>query len=908
MPPDDEKTQLAILQDQLEAAEARYERAMRDLERMRRAFARTGGSASSRELQRLRHEITVMRNSNIWRATAPVRFVLDTVKRPKAAVARLRNLLMLVRHSAATDGWPATLKKIEMKLGRHFGGVGRAKGAAMKPLQRLGAPAPARLVFRVLLIAETTLPQCFKYRVLQKQKMIEQLGYECTIVSWRNPDECMHELQTHALAILYRTPSFPEVMKMIAEARQLGVPTLWEVDDLIFDADKYSTNANLKDLHTAEMEHLLRDANLYRQAMVACDGCIASTPALATAMLESGSKQAYVIENALDVDTLRIAEAIGRNGAKPVDGFVRIVYGSGTRTHDTDFRQIAPAILQVMRNHENVRLRIIGHLRLSVDFEAYEGRIERYPLSDYATYLNLLSECDINIAPLEDSVFSDAKSNIKFLEGAIVGLPTVCSPRSAFKAAITDGLDSYLADGVAEWREALEKLVTDPQLRKDMGVRARERALDGYGHLGIGTRQVLPVLKQFERPDTRPKLRVLAVNIFFEPRSFGGATVVAEEMAKSLGQREDIEYSVFTTLPTERADAYQIVRYDAKGSVVFGMGLPPEGDRTFDYDNPQVYGAFMQAIRALQPNVVHLHCIQGMGAGLVDICQAEGIPYAVTLHDAWWICARQFMITPANRYCYQTTINLDVCSAHCISRLENEPRQDRLREALMGADLLLSPSVFFRELYIQNGFDPDRVVVNKNGVKPRAHPRLAPKGENRKLRFGYVGGDSYIKGAPLIKKFFSSTPHTNYELVVVDNALNLGMHSISAKLWACTGTLKVVPAFTQETIDDFFDSIDVLLFPTQWKESFGLAVREALLRDVWVVATDAGGVAEDIVDGENGSIIPFDDKGEQLAVVLSALLEHPERLFDFKNPYADKIRLFDEQANELYGLLADIVR
>jgi glycosyltransferase involved in cell wall biosynthesis len=902
-----EHAELEAMRAQLQASEARYTRAARDLNRMRQAFARAGGSAYSREVLRLRKELATVHRSTIWRASAPLRFLLDTIRRPRAAATRIRTLHTLVLQSAATDGWPATLKKIEMKVRRKLGrGRSSSGNVALAPLERTGKNASSRIELRVLLIAETTLPQCFKYRVLQKQRMIEHLGYTCTITSWREPEICMRELQTHAVAIFYRTPSFPEVMRMIDEARQLGVPTLWEVDDLIFDAERYATNANLRDLTTAEMEHLLRDAEHYRKAMLACDGCIASTPALAQAMLESGAKQAHVIENALDVDTLRIAEAIDINATRlKADDMIRIVYGSGTRTHDTDFRQIAPAIVQILEKYSSVKLRIVGSLKLGPELDAYAARVERFPLSDYATYLGLLAECDINIAPLESSVFSDAKSNVKFLEGAIVGLPSVCSPRSAFRAAITSGLDSILADGVEQWFAGLETLVRDPQLRQRMGDAARKRAIDGYGHLSIAATQVQPLLKQYEQP-TRPPLRVLAVNIFFAPQSFGGATVVAEEMAKAMSGSKDVEYSVFTSLPTDRTDAYQVVRYDAKGSVVFGMGLPPESDWAFDYDNPQVYTAFMDAVRAIKPDVVHVHCVQGMGVGLLDICQAEGIPYVVTLHDAWWICARQFMITPAMKYCHQKTINLDVCNSLCVSRVDNEPRQERLKEALAGAAMLLSPSKFFRDLYIQNGFDRGTTVVNKNGVKAPMRARSTSNEVNRRLRFGYVGGDSHIKGAHLLKKFFASTPYTNYELAVVDNTLNLGMSSISTRLWACTGTLKVIPAYTQDTIDEFFDGIDVLLFPTQWKESFGLTVREALIRDVWVVATDAGGVAEDIVDGENGSIVDFDDSEAGLNAVLTGMLAEPSRYFRHVNPYASRIRTFEQQAAELVDLLRSV--
>ncbi len=100
----------------------------------------------------------------------------------------------------------------------------------------------------------------------------------------------------------------------------------------------------------------------------------------------------------------------------------------------------------------------------------------------------------------------------------------------------------------------------------------------------------------------------------------------------------------------------------------------------------------------------------------------------MTLHDAWWICPRQFMITPANRYCYQKTINLDVCAALCVSRTENEDQTESALRNSGRSGSAVVPSAFFRDLYVANGFDPARVVVNKNGVRPPARPACSRRG------------------------------------------------------------------------------------------------------------------------------------------------------------------------------------
>jgi O-antigen biosynthesis protein len=262
------------------------------------------------------------------------------------------------------------------------------------------------------------------------------------------------------------------------------------------------------------------------------------------------------------------------------------------------------------------------------------------------------------------------------------------------------------------------------------------------------------------------------------------------------------------------------------------------------------------------------------------------------------------MVTGANRYCNQVKIDLDVC-AKCLGGDKNNVyRQHKLASLLHSADMLLAPSAFFRDLYIANGFDAEKVFVDKNGVLGPRRPRPTRDALTEgKLRFGFLGGVGPIKGYELLKKVFTRMDRDDYELVLVDNALNLGFKSISISDWKIKGELKVIPAFTQDSIDDFYESIDVLLFPTQWKESFGLAVREALVRHVWVIATDGGGVVEDITRGINGDVIPLTDDGTALQSAIVSLLDGKDRFVDYRNPHAGEIRLFDSQSEHVLNLL-----
>jgi glycosyltransferase involved in cell wall biosynthesis len=868
--------------------------------------------ATLENLQVARREVSALIGSRSWTVTAPLRGVTTVLRYGRDIVRGSVRYVRSVRSRIVARGLRQATREVATTLVKPrqlFRLLTGRSGGELAPVYRLDRPRPAseRLAQRILIVAEMSLAQCLKYRVLQKQRMIQDLGIDCTVVSWHDVPSARDFLQTHTMAIFYRVPGFDPQIETIRMARELGIPTFWEVDDLIFDEALYKTNSNLQDLHKKTREGIMAGVPLYRKAMLACDACIASTQALADVMRSTGVSTVHVIENALDDETIRIAEEINVSPKKR-DGLIRIVYGSGSASHDSDFRVVAPALLTVLRARYDVRLTIIGSLNLPEEFKPLESQVERLPPSDYATYMKRLARCDINIAPLEISVFNDAKSNIKYLEAAILKLPSVCSATAEFRATIDQGTTGFLAAATAEWEEMLFRLVEDEALRNEVGQRAHDHVAAHYTPGTIARERVEPVLVPYRRfaPD---KLRVLGVNIFFEPRSFGGATIVAEQVARRINAGSDIDYAMLTSLPTSDVHPYKLLRYQSSAAEVFAMGLPFEGNQAFDFDNPYPAIGFREILRSWRPDVVHLHSIQGFGVQIAEVCVAEGIPFVVTAHDAWWICARQFMITNEGKYCHQRKVDINVCAKCVVNPALNPYRQFRLHEVLSQADRLVVPSAFFRQLYIDNGFDADRTLVNKNGVvPPRTVAQRSPV-SSRPLRLGFVGGEGPAKGSELIKQVLREMPeHINYELLVVDGALNLGRRVIFETTWDIPGTLKIVPAYTQDTIDEFFAGVDVLLFPTQCKESFGLSVREAMIRNVWVISTDAGGAVEDIVPGENGDVVPLEDDGANFKAALKRLLDNPGLLDGYRNTHVDMIRVFDEQAVELTGLLQDVAR
>src|SRR4029077_3202618 len=108
---------------------------------------------------------------------------------------------------------------------------------------------------------------------------------------------------------------------------------------------------------------------------------------------------------------------------------------------------------------------------------------EVIPLQDYLNLQRVIAEVEINIAPLQDNLFTNCKSELKFFEAAAVGTWTVATPTFTFRRAIRDGVTGRLARS-HEWDAALAEavsLVLDPARYAPIAEAAAAEAYVAYG-------------------------------------------------------------------------------------------------------------------------------------------------------------------------------------------------------------------------------------------------------------------------------------------------------------------------------------------------------------------------------------------------------------------------------------------
>ena len=332
----------------------------------------------------------------------------------------------------------------------------------------------------IVMIAGFDPPQCWHYRVQQKVAACAAAGIPMRVVQPQHLDELIAALQVASILIVYRQPMTIHLPNIIAEAHRLGIPVVYEADDIVYRTDLVAANPNLATLPTDLRDAVISGAADYEAALRACDAVLASTAPLAADMERFVPGSAAVVENGIDpvmtamARGIEVDRAAGRLRSPSVDdGIVVIGYGSGSRAHDLDLAVAAAPLAAVLGAHGHVRLRLMGPLALPAELEGFTDRIERIDLLPEGEYLRELAQCDISIAPLADVGFNQYKSQVKYLEAGLLGLCFVASD-VVYGTYVDDGRTGFIARDSEGWRAALERLVTDSGLRRHVGAAARE--------------------------------------------------------------------------------------------------------------------------------------------------------------------------------------------------------------------------------------------------------------------------------------------------------------------------------------------------------------------------------------------------------------------------------------------------
>jgi glycosyltransferase involved in cell wall biosynthesis len=152
----------------------------------------------------------------------------------------------------------------------------------------------------------------------------------------------------------------------------------------------------------------------------------------------------------------------------------RVVIGwAGGASHANDFAFVRNELKGYLRRTPEVDVHIIG-----TDYRRELGRPDARLSGWSENLVEYLRKIDfsIGLAPLAYHAFNKAKSDLKILEYAALGIPVVATDFGPYSESVRHGVTGFLVKRPHEWARYLRELVNDEAMRTEMGENARRWA------------------------------------------------------------------------------------------------------------------------------------------------------------------------------------------------------------------------------------------------------------------------------------------------------------------------------------------------------------------------------------------------------------------------------------------------
>lgn len=345
-----------------------------------------------------------------------------------------------------------------------------------------------------------SLPHPIRYRVDHQIEQLRSAGLTAKRINAWNLK--LADVARARSFVIYRCPYTARVGKFIELAKQLNKKVYYDIDDLVIDRRYTDTIEFLQTMCPGERAGYDEGVDLMGRTLRECGAAITTTERLATELKKfvpgvfinrntasetmlAASNRAYkerfelapLREDAVPPNELAHYRYAQRTFGQKLSDEVTIGYFSGSITHNDDFQMILPALVDVMNERPKTKLMVMGALDLPEELESFKDRIIAEPFCHWRRLPDMIVKVDINIVPLVDTVFNEAKSENKWVEAALVKIPTVASNVGAFATMIEDSVTGLLCDSLDDWRAALLDLIDNESKRRSIAEAAHDRCV-----------------------------------------------------------------------------------------------------------------------------------------------------------------------------------------------------------------------------------------------------------------------------------------------------------------------------------------------------------------------------------------------------------------------------------------------
>jgi glycosyltransferase involved in cell wall biosynthesis len=354
-------------------------------------------------------------------------------------------------------------------------------------------------------------------------------------------------------------------------------------------------------------------------------------------------------------------------------------------------------------------------------------------------------------------------------------------------------------------------------------------------------------------------MRLLIVHERLGP--FGGAEANVLLTAQELGKRGH-SVGIAHCGGADSADADWRDAFEYR----LAMGTPAGAD------------AMSRALARFQPDVAYLHKLSDLGALHVLVEQTR--PVVRMVHDHDLCCMRSYKYNYfSRRIC--TRAASPFCVFPCGASVKRGTGgglplrwvsySEKRREIDVNRKFhrMVVATAYMRDELLRNGFAPGQIEIHAPVTAAARLPR-APSFGGRNL-IVYSGQVIRGKGVDVLLESLSRV-EARFECVILgDGSHRAECERLSRRL-GLDNRVHFAGYVPQASIAEVYRDASLAVMSSLWPEPFGAAGLEAMRCGLPVIAFDAGGIREWLIDGVNGFLIPWMDRDAFAAKVDTLIL------------------------------------
>ncbi|MBR3161775.1 MAG: glycosyltransferase [Bacilli bacterium] len=319
------------------------------------------------------------------------------------------------------------------------------------------------------------------YNVIQAMEKSEKYHINCFLVE--ELKLLIALLSKIDLIVLQRCKWSFALENFIYIAKEKKIKICYDMDDLIYDpkyVPDYLENIGYYDEINIDVHFSL--AARYQRIASLCDQFLVTTKCLKEQIENDFKKPVFIYKNFLNNEQEEIAsEIIKQKEIKKDDDKFYIGYFSGSNSHVRDLETASDAIIKMIEKYNDVYFYIVGYMDLPKKLIELKnkGRVIVNPFVTYQELEYLIGIVDVNIIPLQNNLFNECKSELKYFEASIVNTVSVACNNSVYNEIIKDGENGFLANEL-EWFTKLEYIYLNRDKLNGIIKNARNYSIEKY--------------------------------------------------------------------------------------------------------------------------------------------------------------------------------------------------------------------------------------------------------------------------------------------------------------------------------------------------------------------------------------------------------------------------------------------